>query len=264
MLARPGLDARVHLADVLDGKPSHSSPSVHLLYSSMIATQLRWFTDVDYAIQALPGRAAGVVPSSCDAVGSLARMLGASVRQLHLNPVAANQTRLIVAGCSRNLPDLLPSDFFERGGVLVTSDQTILDVPFPPGLLSILSPASPRQASLLIHHDQHSVSRKVKLAAGHIPVRLIDPDNPNARVVAVDRLTGDPIVVQVRVGSGWVLHSVAHWFQDETPGISVFVEPRRGYDRVQQHRAPSGLVDAARAMVLSLLHGLRHSLVAGG
>lgn len=255
MLAGSSLDVRVALSKTLDGVSAIRAPSVHLLYLRTMNAHLDCHPDVDAALQGLPMPAA-VVPSGCDEVGALVRMLGVTVRQVHTSPGIAQQASVLVAGCSSRLPDYLPDGFFERGGILITSGRSILDVPLPTGLITILPAAPPASVVLNIRDDAVlGQARKVHLEAGHIPIGVHTPGDPRVSVVATSR-GGEPIVVVVRIGAGWLLHSVAHWVQLASPDdlsggmISSVVDRNR-----RSHAAPAH-VAAIQAMSRALILGL--------
>ncbi len=91
-----------------------------------------------------------------------------------------------------------------------------------------------------MHDARQRANQMVRLPAGHIPVRLCDTAHGRVSVIASDHVTGDPIVFAARIGHGWLLHSVAHWYQDAG--------------------SCERLTGAIRSMSLSLLAGLEYVL----
>lgn len=249
-------DPRAVVARELDDAAVRRSSSIHLLYRDVISAQAHSLTGLDLAIDRLPQRFAAVVPSNCDDIGALVRMAGIPVRQTVRDPGLAACSPILVAGCSRELRDYLPDDFFDRGGVLITSDRTILDVPLPAGLITTLPPAAPRAVRIGIAGEASSIPHSVRLAAGHIPVRIVNPCDPRVHVIATAHTSGEPIVVAVHIGNGWLLHSVAHWYQDDAPFTRFVIDRASPPGEHAPKLVRLGLDDAIRAMSLSLLRGL--------
>ena len=241
----PSLDPRVALSDAIDGAPVEGSSTIHRHYAAIIRAHSRRFTGLDIALNHAAPTVAAVLPSTCDHPGALLRMAGFTIRQAVLSPAILADARVLVAGCSRCLPSFLPDGFFHRGGILVSSDRTILDVPLPDGVLTRHQPSPARSVPLLVHDERQSIAQGTSLAAGHIPVSLQDRDPARVMVIATDCTSGEPVVFAVRIGNGWLLHSIAHWYQDScVPGET------------------DTLLQSVRAMSLALLTGLQRVLSA--
>ena len=259
-------DPRSLLSFRLDGEMVESSETVRQVHSTFLSHFEPQFSSVFSWLREMPAGDLVALPSSCDDIATVFDLAGARPVSVSMSPTARLYPRIIVAGCSRHPFQTLaidPVGFMESGGVLVTSDRTIASVQLPPGLISSMSPAAPGRARLPILATAPGMSPAVALAAGHLPVAVDHGAGTNVQVLAADILTGKPVVLAVRVGVGWLLHSVAHWYQ-HCPAPATAVERRpvllTGY-QIDSPELPAsaslGLVLAVRSMLFLLLSGLQ-------
>ncbi|HMM40343.1 MAG TPA: hypothetical protein PKA95_00405 [Thermomicrobiales bacterium] len=192
------------------------------------------------------------------------------------------QSSVIVLGCQN--ADAVPShalwQAFSRGATVVTSDKSAQTEP----LSEVLSPGSPRPArvarvdwtddtgecipgidppeapcSVLLYPGVH-------LPPGYVPISV--PMRAGARidVLAIDSLTGDPLIVRAAMDRGMLVHAVPHWWQQH--GLDRTAMDRRrlanipGFDALGQRAGDItfGEFQAARTMMAGLLRGLRPML----
>lgn len=184
---------------------------------------------------------------------------------------------IAVAGCPHrhtrlDCDDL--TDFFSRGGVLISSDRAALMagparyLPAgggrPPGRARIQLSPQLRDERLPEH-----VLPAVWLDPGH--QILAEPLPEAADVLARDALSGAPLVVVREVSNGAMLHSVPHWMQDSPTASAT------GFEAYQLTDVPSfeavgnsypqvslGAFLSASVMLRLLLEGLRRTPWAGG
>lgn len=256
MLLQSPSDPRAAMSLALDGRTVAGSAATRLVYRTLLMhyadqrTALFTALDVQHAV---------LLPSACDDVAALFRIAGVRPSGSTLCTEGLPNTGLIVAGCrscrSSDMRSKL-EHFFAGGGVLVTSGRSILDVPLPSDTLHLLPPDAPRHV-LQCAHD--TLPFAAHLAAGHIGLRAVDPDDSRLRVLAYDRETGFPLAIALRIGTGWLLHSVPHWYQD-----ACDVPDGDGHDHgladLSHLRFPSdttpGLLLAASGMLQILFAGL--------
>jgi hypothetical protein len=258
-------DPRSLLSLRLDGEAVESSATVRQVHSAFLSHFEPQFPRVFDRLRRLPAGGLVVLPSHCDDIAMVLSLAGASPVAVVDGEEAQSNARIIVAGCSRQPVATLAGDpvrFMQSGGVLVTSDRTIASVHLSPGLISRRQPAAPGRARLSSLANAMGLFPAVALAAGHIPVTVDHRAGTQVQVLAVDCLTGLPVVIAARVGRGWLLHSVAHWYQ-HCPAPATAVERRPAHLIGNQSPvaelpagASLGLVEAVRSMLFLLLTGL--------
>jgi len=258
-------DPRSLLSLRLDGEAVESSATVRQVHASFLSHFEPRFQQVFDRVRQIPAGALVALPSHCDDIARVFELAGARPVSLAEGAVGRCKPEIIVAGCNRHSIQSLVDDpvgFMTSGGVLVTSDRTIAYVPLPPGLISLRPPAAPARARLSSLANTAGLFPAVALAAGHIPVTVDHRPGTQVQVLAVDCLTGLPVVIAARVGRGWLLHSVAHWYQ-HCPAPATAVERRPAHLIGNQSPvaelpagASLGLVEAVRSMLFLLLTGL--------
>jgi hypothetical protein len=258
-------DPRSLLSLRLDGEAVESSATVRQVHSTFLSHYEPQFPQVFDWLRQMPAGDLLALPSHCDVIAAVFDMAGASPVSLTDGARGSHNPGMIIAGCSRqsiHLPAGDPVGFMKSGGVLVTSDRSIASVHLPPGLISLRPPAAPGRARLSSLANDAGLFPAVALAAGHIPVSVDYRAGSQVQVLAADCLTGLPVVIAVQVGRGWLLHSVAHWYQ-HCPAPATAVERRPA--RLRGNLSPVaelpagaslGLVDAVRSMLSLLLNGL--------
>jgi hypothetical protein len=259
-------DLRSQLSLRLDGNPVESSQTVRQVHATVLSEFEPQFSRVLAWLRQMPTGELVALQSHCDAVSTVFDLAGARPVFVTERPSVQLNPRVIIAGCGRQHFQKLaidPVGFMRSGGVLVTSDHTLASVHLPAGLILREPPAAPGRARLPYLETASGLAPAVALAAGHIPVSVDNASGTNVHVLATDILTGKPVVLVVRVGEGWLLHSVAHWYQ-HCPVPATAVE-RRPVNLTGYHMdcpelpedASVGLVLAARSMLVLLLSALQ-------
>lgn len=279
MMEHRGPDPRAKLARELDGKPVESTETVDRVYRAVADILEHRFESTLAALRQLKPQEVLLAYSCTDETAPVFQALGVDAAVNRDTDLDLSQTRLAVCSCfGRESPVERGqlAGFFERGGIMVTSDRSIANLPLPAHGLQIDMPAPPKRARLVmspattrdwpvVAAGGDTLAAAVTLEAGHIPVDvLIDAAQP-AIPLAYDVFTGKPLVLVVPVGSGRIVHSVAHWYQF-SPEPATAVELRTLAMLPPQNGAVGllpdisvGLFWAARAMLFTLLSGLELS-----
>jgi hypothetical protein len=119
-----------------------------------------------------------------------------------------------------------------RGAIVVSSDRCI-EASVIAARLQTGRRRSERRARIMLRPDladrmasdagwgqvAGSMAPAVRLAPGHVPLTL--DQHFEVDIFARDRFTDDPLVVRANVLNGQVVHSVAHWWQDLQPDLTV-------------------------------------------
>jgi hypothetical protein len=194
--------------------------------------------------------------------------------------VSESSRQIVFLGCcstqdtdvDRDLIDLL-----DDGAVIISSDKSA-ELPVLRGFLAPERPSPPRRARVAID-DRCEMAEvlaslqmlpAVRLAAGHVPLTHAAMRTPDARLLAVDKLTGDPIAVAIPILRGWVIHSSAHWWQDACPDLTEtgdrLLLSTPAYRNLGRAFPTVALGDfhAAVAMLCVLERGLRIAFPAAG
>lgn len=269
-------DPRVRLAMNLGDRVFESAETVRAVYRGVLTMMEPRFQGTLQVIRRLPAHEQLLVQSCSDDVASLFQLAGSSGTLNSDRPFDLSEVRLAVVGCfshDKGLTSEVLSDYFTRGGVLVTSDKAIARLPLPSCGLYIDEPSGPQRGRLVISRsathgwddlalEGGMFASAVTLDAGHVPIDVICEERGDVLVLAHEALGGRPLVVVARVLNGWLVHAVPHWFQTP-PGMPTEVE-RRPLATMAQHidgfdvprDASVGLFMVARAMVFTLLSGL--------
>lgn len=192
------------------------------------------------------------------------------------------QSSVIVLGCQN--ADAVPShtlrQAFSRGAIVVTSDKSALTEP----LSRVLSPGSPRPARVARVDWTDDTSEcipgidppdtpctvplyaGVHLPPGYVPVSVPTRGDAQIDVLAIDSLTGDPLIVRAAMDRGMLVHAVPHWWQrhglDRTAMDRRRLANIRGFDALGERvgDVTFGEFQAARTMLAGLVRGLRPML----
>lgn len=265
--------ARAALALALDGFESDNHEVARAALRAGLQLTAEDWGAARRALNAAPDGAVQVVGGSADNVAELLAQVGAHFSARPQWDAAADRARVVFLGCPRHT---LPFDeqrmlrFAAAGGVLVTSDHAVA-MPALRALLPGAGRGAPKRARACRPTDEaDGLLPAVYLPAGHERLAPLSDDG-RRRTLAFDALTGDPLVVRLRVGAGALLHAVPHWFQDEpTPLTDVERRPAAqapGYAGLGISRpdVTVGGVQSAATMLGLLLEGLSEvALGAGG
>lgn len=222
---------RAALALELDGAASASNGAIYDCYrmaASLLGSRL---AAVRTQIDGLGDTAIAAVGSQFDPTH---RMLSALViRHVAIATIddLSPDTRVAFLGCA---PCFSPravsrvTELLAAGALLVTSDKSALLPPLAP-VLRPGSPQAPRQINLDVNHSMWCVEEndpahaplsgfvpKVRLSPGSLAIDPAFERDADAWVLASDTATTAPIAILMAVGGGQVLHSVAHWWQEDT------------------------------------------------
>lgn len=280
MLGHFEQDLRARLARQLDGRLIESAETTRQVYATLLDAMSDRFAGVLKILRSLDPLEVVLVESAADDVCLLFRMMGVEAVTPDSAAFDPSRTRLLVKGCvgrSSSLSSEQLAAFLERGGILVTSDRTIAALPHRPEQIVLDEPAPPRrgrvkpagQAAVAwaqVVGEGHEFAPAVALDAGYLPIDVVPSADESTVVLAHDALGGHPLVVVAPVGNGWLLHSVAHWYQ-RAPDRSTAVE-RRPVASLQGQlsgvglpaETSVGLFLAARVMLFNLLYGLEATL----
>lgn len=192
------------------------------------------------------------------------------------------QSSVIVLGCQN--ADAVPSHAlqlaFSRGATVVTSDKSALTEP----LSEVLSPGSPRPARVARVNWTDDTGdcipgvdppdtpcatplyAGVHLPPGYVPVAVPTQAGARIDVLAIDSLTGEPLIVRARMDRGMLVHAVPHWWQQH--GLGRTMMDRRRLANIRAFAALGervgdvtfGELQAARTMLAGLARGLRPML----
>ncbi len=116
----------------------------------------------------------------------------------------------------------------DRGAIIVSSDRSAA-VPAIASGLNVATMCAGRRARVAVRQElagglelEADLSRlvaelhpAVRLSAGHLS--LSRDQQRDATILADDVLTDEPLAVLTQIGSGQLLHSVAHWWQEMSP-----------------------------------------------
>ncbi len=269
-------DARARLTSRLSGPPVESVDTVDKVYSALIRVVTQRFQPTLELLRALNRHEVLLAHSCADRVASLFTLLGVDSEICADPDLDLSSKSLAVFGCfGRQTPvsgDQLDA-FFQRGGVLVTSDRAVVNLTLPGHGIVIDDPAPPTRARMVVSTemtagwpelvgDGADLAAAIPLEAGHIPVDMcLDAERP-AVALAHDALSARPLVVAAPVHTGWIVHSVAHWYQHVLEPVTdlerrpVDVPVGQARDMALPPEASFGLFWAARSMLFTLLSGL--------
>jgi hypothetical protein len=171
-----------------------------------------------------------------DGSSRLLDICGVSHRSASEWRAAFDDAGIVFIGCRRGLADMSAIDvrrFLRRGGTIISSDLAAT----APGLRSLCRPlgcAGPVRARVGVTDPASGQTTPAPLPIRDVPEHLqfypainLSPGHPRlavsaeqlstTRVLARDVLSGDPLVVLVREGNGWLLHAAPHWWQSGGP-----------------------------------------------
>jgi hypothetical protein len=252
----------------------------HVQFNYRLSESLRQASNETARVYAV---AAGrLAPPIASALAQLRRIAAAEVRvyagshdrvmsllqALQMQHVAGDTgdsrpARLVVIGC-RHRADIRTvaaiRAALDAGAVVLSADRSA----GLPILRDVLHPAAPlagrwARLSPVVVSDSVGSQRRglppsIWLAAGHLPVQPIT----GTVTLAQDALSGEPIVVLVRRFNGWILHSVAHWWQDDSSRFTAVAQLPTG--RAEgcdpDLSLSSGALSAATAMIEAMISGL--------
>lgn len=108
----------------------------------------------------------------------------------------------------------------------------------------------------------------LRLSAGHRALLGVAQPEATAKVLVRDVHTREPLVVLWRVGGGYLLHSVAHWWQNETPDRTDLGSRRLrrmpDFRSMTDSDARWGEFQAGYCLLSCLLYAMRVSLTRPG
>lgn len=218
-------------------------------------------------LRTMQAGAVAVLSSQFDDVVLLLNALGVASVRMAAEDLPLTDARIAFAGCPHRfsrLDNLDVEPFLARGGVLVSSDRAS-DLPGIAGYVPALSGHPPKLVRLSYERsdDLAGLHPLVGLDGGH---RLLDAEalhRRDARILATDAHSGEPLVALVRAGNGTLLHAVPHWLQDGPLEGSTAVERRPLRDVPALASAGNsyphltlGRYMSQRAMLELLLHGI--------
>lgn len=184
---------------------------------------------------------------------------------------------LLVGSDAQPSTDVMVRAHLNTGGLVVTSDRAAdLPVFATAGLLTRrgcsrhvrIDRASPARGDLADPFADGRLQPAVRLSAGHREVYGAAHPEQVIAVLAREASTRLPLVMLIRVGNGFLLHSVAHWWQNESPDKTDLGrrELRRtpGFGAITSDNARWGEFHAGYCMLSCLLRSMQMVVRAGG
>jgi hypothetical protein len=175
------------------------------------------------------GPEVAVIDSHFDAIPRLLELLGLRPRPLASEDLPGSGVRIGAIGCPHRRTRLDAVDterFFERGGMLISSDKAAR----LPGIAAhVRAQASrgPARARVRTYTGDAAMPwPAVWLDHGHVPLDGSMRRDPDVEILALDAMTGEPLAVHARCGPGALIHSVAHWVQAPIADRMTAVERR--------------------------------------
>lgn len=254
------------LALQVDGVPLRGGASAAYTVQAVISSFSKLERERLEQLHRAVGPEIGVVDSFFDDISTLLQQLGFRTRPIAGEDLGETELRVAAIGCPHRHTRLDRIDsamFLERGGVLVSSDKAIR-LPGISAYLEHLTGRPPARARLTMDgNDECQGFAPAWLDPGHLPIDLATNNESAMETLASNPLTGDPLVVAVRAGSGTLIHSVPHWLQvpHEHALTSVERRPLRDVPRFR-HTGNSypgisfGAFMAQRSMVELLLESM--------
>lgn len=262
------------IAMALDGAPSAALSRTLAAYQLAFSLYGGRFHKILTQLRSLPSRDIVLVASKMVKSHQIMHILDLPHTLVESVDAIPAPPKIVFLGCQdpAGLPENELAKLLGHGATLISSDKSALSSP----ISDVLNPANPRPARIarvrwLAAHDpnigsptsiDHDMLPGVQLPAGHIPFDVGDRCKSDLDVIAVDSLTGEPVIVHAEVGGGHLLHAVPHWWQH------VSIE-RTVVDRRRLNVIPSfahlgaragdvtfGELQAARTMLCGLLTGL--------
>lgn len=267
---QPNRDKRnQQLQMLVDGLPLRgAAPASYVLQAAIESLDAAQHDLLD-AVRARIGPEIGIIDSHFDDSPRLLSRLGFRPRQVASEDLDRTDLRVIAVSCPHRHARLDEVDtyrFLHRGGVIISSDRAIR-LPGIARVIGHLPGRPPARARLTQADSELPTSAPVWLDPGHLPVDPATLGKCSVEPLAVDVLTGDPLVVMFAGREGGILHSVAHWLQEPHPELMTSVERRMLRD-VPRFRAIGntypgitlGVFLAQRAMMALMIEGLARLL----
>ena len=224
------LSPREQLALALDGHLPTGDLEAHHGYRLAGRLLLPHLQHVYAALGLAPGTMFSVLNSRYDHMDRLLIAAGFA-QNVHAEALRrAGHDRfapvLLVGSDAQPSTDVMVRAHLQSGGLVVTSDRAAdLPVFASAGVLTRrgssrhvrIDRASPARGDFT---DPFAIGRlqpAVRLSAGHREVYGVAHPEQVIAVLAREASTRLPLVMLARVGNGFLLHSVAHWWQNEMP-----------------------------------------------
>lgn len=202
-----------------------ASPAAYAVRAAVDVLDPRQRSILERLRDAAPERIA-VLGDLYDDISSLLATLGIGHRRIASEDLAEADVMVVFAGCPHRHTRLDLEDarrFLERGGVLVSSCRAA-QLPGVAGHLPFDKPRGPRRARISDPDGQTADGQilypAVALDHGHIPLAHQVDDYRDTTVLARDVLDDRPAVVVASLGRGALVHSVAHWWQDNDAAMT--------------------------------------------